>query len=340
MDGLGDDRDKKFEFTIELGTAISGTYGEIVFENGKASVSLKGGESVMAENLPTGISYKVNEKQGPGYELTEKKGDTGVISETVSSASFVNRRITGSLTVVKTWSGGSHEKDSVEVTLYQNGNEFRKVVLNRACGWRNEWTHLPGYDIRGNEYEYMLKETKGKIGYSVNYPDGNKVMFHSCGESKKIRILNREDGPEENENNRRNDEPVIANAGMVRLIWNDNNSGGLRPNEVVLYLYADGRNTGIRIVLSEQNGWTYSFANLPFFRPDGTLIQYTLKEDPLTNYGIQITGDPVHGFYVYNTLKSGIPNTRDPFHTAGFGLAAVISLLAAAVSGMMLKRFG
>ena len=140
LDGLGDDRDKKFEFTVKLGAAISGTYGEIVFEDGKAVVSLKGGESVMAENLPTGISYTVTEKQGPGYELTEKKGDTGVIGETASSASFVNRRITGSLTVVKTWSGGSHEKDNVEVTLYQNGNEIRKVVLNRACDWTNVWT--------------------------------------------------------------------------------------------------------------------------------------------------------------------------------------------------------
>ena len=341
LDGLDDDRDKKFEFTVKLGAAISGTYGEIVFEDGKAVVSLKGGESVMAENLPTGISYTVTEKQGPGYELTEKKGDTGVIGETASSASFVNRRITGSLTVVKTWSGGSHEKDNVEVTLYQNGNEIRKVVLNRACDWTNVWTNLPGYDINGNEYEYMVKETKGKIGYTVNYPDGNKVMFHSCGESKKIRILNREQGPEKEENNRRYDEPVIVNDGTVRMIWNDNNnSGSTRPKEVVLYLYADSQYTGIRIDLNDQNGWTNSLANLPEFRADGTLIQYILREDPLTNYGIQITGDLVHGFYVYNTLKSGIPNTRDPFHMAGFAFTTVISLLTAAISGMMLKRFG
>jgi hypothetical protein len=203
------------------------------------------------------------------------------------------------------------------------------------------WTNLPGYDINGNEYEYMVKETKGKIGYTVNYPDGNKVMFHSCGESKKIRILNREDGPEEGESDRRRDEPVIANAGMVRLVWNDGyNSSGMRPQEVVLHLYADGRDTGIRIVLNNQNGWTYSFANLPLFRADGTLIQYTLKEDSIANYGIQITGDMLNGFYVYNTLKSGIPNTRDPFHTIGFGITTVLSLLMAAVSGMILKRFG
>ena len=90
VSGEDADQKEKFPFRVSLsgtysgddGTqdagSIKGKYGDLKFENGTAEFTLKHGESVMAESLPTGISYEVIEldpkEYTPSYE-----GATGVI---------------------------------------------------------------------------------------------------------------------------------------------------------------------------------------------------------------------------------------------------------------------
>ena len=51
------DANKEFTFTVTLGdTTISGTYGDMTFTNGVATVTLKGGESATTTGLPTEVT--------------------------------------------------------------------------------------------------------------------------------------------------------------------------------------------------------------------------------------------------------------------------------------------
>ncbi len=96
------DADQEFTFTVTLDDRnISGTYDDMAFNKGIATVNLKGGASATATGLPTGIGYTVTEATAEGFALTSKTGDTGVISTTEAVAAFTNTRDTGDLEVSK-----------------------------------------------------------------------------------------------------------------------------------------------------------------------------------------------------------------------------------------------
>ena len=120
--GNDTDSNKDFTFTIELNdSSINGTYSEVIFTNGKATIKLKGGESKTIEGLPNGVGYTVTETDysSDGYETTVSgvtgisRTATGIIKENVpAEAAFTNTRNTyGNLTVSKTVTGNAADTD-------------------------------------------------------------------------------------------------------------------------------------------------------------------------------------------------------------------------------------
>ena len=96
------DANQTFTFTVGLSdTTISGTFGDMEFANGVATITLKADEKKTAKDLPVGITYTVTEANTPGFELTGKTGDTGTISSTKSTAEFTNTREKGNIEVSK-----------------------------------------------------------------------------------------------------------------------------------------------------------------------------------------------------------------------------------------------
>ncbi len=96
------DKSQTFTFTVTLtGAPITGTYGDMTFKDGAATVKLKHGDTKTATGLPVGAEYTVEEEKAAGFTTTSK-GETGTISEEKSSASFANAREKGGLTVSKT----------------------------------------------------------------------------------------------------------------------------------------------------------------------------------------------------------------------------------------------
>ena len=118
VDGNAPIADAEFTFTVTLSdTSITGTYGEMIFENGVATFTLKNGESKTATGLPNGITYEVTEADytNDGY-VTTSDGATGTITggETVTAAFTNTRNVTpqyGSLTVKKTVTGDLADKE-------------------------------------------------------------------------------------------------------------------------------------------------------------------------------------------------------------------------------------
>ena len=91
-----DDRATQFTFTVTLSDkTINGTFGDMVFTNGVATFTLKGGESKTANGLPEGVTYTVTETAPSGWKQTAANGATGTIkSGATARASFTNTKDT------------------------------------------------------------------------------------------------------------------------------------------------------------------------------------------------------------------------------------------------------
>ena len=94
--GDAGETDRDFSFTVTLDDqSINGSYGEMAFEGGVATFTLKSGESITAEDLPEGIVYRVEQDAVEGYTTTVNDtaglSATGtVVEDQTVTAVFVN----------------------------------------------------------------------------------------------------------------------------------------------------------------------------------------------------------------------------------------------------------
>lgn len=98
-EGLAVDADKTFEFAVEAtdaaGRKVSGAYGDATFEDGKATLKLKDGQTARITGLPAGTAYTVTERATAGYKAAVNggegsKAEGSIAADQVSSAAFTN----------------------------------------------------------------------------------------------------------------------------------------------------------------------------------------------------------------------------------------------------------
>ncbi len=98
-EGLAVDADKIFKFVVEAtdatGRDVSGAYGDATFEDGKATLKLKDGQTARITGLPAGTAYTVTECAAGGYKtavngVEGSKADGSISADQVSSAAFTN----------------------------------------------------------------------------------------------------------------------------------------------------------------------------------------------------------------------------------------------------------
>ena len=77
----------------------------------------------------------------------------------------------------------------------------------------------------------------------------------------------------------------------VTKSWNDNNNeDGNRPDSVTVRLYADGVEVDNHVLTADE-GWNYTFLEKPRFQEDNkTEIAYTVNEDAVPMYAVEIRG--------------------------------------------------
>lgn len=98
-EGLAVDADKTFKFAVEAtdaaGRKVSGTYGDATFEDGKATLKLKDGQTARITGLPAGTAYTVTERAAAGYTTAVNgaegsKAEGSISADQVASAAFTN----------------------------------------------------------------------------------------------------------------------------------------------------------------------------------------------------------------------------------------------------------
>lgn len=156
------DLTKDFTFIVTLtgATSITGTYGDMEFNDGVATFTLKHGETKTAIGLPTGYTYTVVETNNYGYAVTST-GETGIIvpGRTVEAA-FVNFReaIKGNLTISKSVVDGDPEQ------------EFDFVVYLYECN---------DSPLHGQYYYSGSKSGFIQSGDTISLKDGQSITIYN-----------------------------------------------------------------------------------------------------------------------------------------------------------------
>lgn len=88
----------------------------------------------------------------------------------------------------------------------------------------------------------------------------------------------------------------------VNKIWRDeNNQDGIRPEKIMVELFADGVSTGkTQAIQADADGnWVYKFTNLPKY-DNNKEIKYTVKETAVEKYDEPLYEDGNDKIYIYN----------------------------------------
>ena len=90
--------------------------------------------------------------------------------------------------------------------------------------------------------------------------------------------------------------PKITISGQK--VWNDqNDKAEIRPNDVTIQLFANGKDTGKITKATNTNNWKYAFEGLDLYDANGNKIVYTVKEVPVKGYTTEIEGTTITNTY-------------------------------------------
>ena len=280
---------KEFTFTVTTEPAVNGTFGEMEFENGKATFTLKDGGSVTASGLPAGTKFTVTESDNDGYELSW----SGDVSEdgkgTIEAQKTVEANAknigTGSkeisVTVKKKWVHTGNDNPTepdITVQLVKDGNVEDSATLNADNGWSHTFEGLDP------DATYTVVESNVPENYE---PTSDKPVVDEDGNIT-ITITNKykDEG-----------EPEKISVKVVKEWIGDTEA--VRPKSITINLMKDGE-IAETITLPQDGKWEYTWTGLE-------KGNYTVKEVEVEGYTSNV-GEIKDGVItVTNTKKEETP---------------------------------
>ena len=233
QDGLRTD-----SVTVEL-YADNVTTGKTLTLNSTNNWSGKFENLDLKTSTGTTITYTVKETAITGYETTitgsQSTGFTVTNTHTPEKTS---------IDVTKSWDDNGNQdgirKNSVTVILVADGVETETtLVLSEDNNWAGSFTDLDKYK-EGKEIVYTVKEV-AVDGYTSEVVENENGGF----------TITNTHTPEKT-------------SVSVTKTWNDNdNQDGIRPEEITVYLYADGAVKETVTIKPDADGnWSYRFTDL------------------------------------------------------------------------------
>jgi hypothetical protein len=107
--------------------------------------------------------------------------------------------------------------------------------------------------------------------------------------------------------------PKYERTKAVEVVWNDDDdSDGIRPENVDLQLYANGDAVGEPIVVNADESWTYTWENLDAYQ-DGNVINYTVEEtDAPEGYEVEMEAGIASDTIIYTHVPEKAEETVVP----------------------------
>ncbi|WP_311405676.1 Cna B-type domain-containing protein [Lancefieldella rimae] len=214
-------------------------------------------------------------KDGTAITYTVKEDDIANYTNAITGDATTGFTITNTNTekvnvpVKKEWIGP--KAGPVTVHLLADGADTGKTLtLDEAGSWKGSFDGLKKYNDDGTEIVYTVKEDDITNYTSTTTGDATTGFMITNTNTEKVDV-------------------------SVTKKW-----VGPKAGPVTVHLLADGTDTGKTVTLDEAGNWTGTFSNLPKYK-DGTAITYTVKEDEVSGYTSEVTGDATTGFTITNT---------------------------------------
>lgn len=199
-------------------------------EHGVVDHSFTNLEKYRADQV-TEIVYTLKEDPVPGY-TTEINGLTAINTKIVPP---IEEPETIEIKGEKVWIGGSDEKPTIELQLFQNGEIYGDPVTLANGITTHVWSDLPKVDLEGKDYVYTVDEVNVPEGYEKVPHEGTVVINAAKRQTTpaettqvtgtKIWVGAPEDVPDIQLQLKRNGmaygEPVTLSEGNTRVDWSE-----------------------------------------------------------------------------------------------------------------------
>ncbi|MGB4432457.1 MAG: SpaA isopeptide-forming pilin-related protein [Bacillota bacterium] len=237
VSGGGASTSKEFTFTVTLDSRISGTYGDMTFESGVATFTLKHGENKTATNLPAGISYAVVESDNSGYTVTvngtSETTATGTIAQdSTATAAFNNYKSGGGNTdpdpdggvkIIKTVKGDKAPAESIEY-------EFKAWI---KTGGNNAVSERVSYKITAAD---GTTASSGSLtietdGHTFYLKDGESITFSGITSGRRMEVKEVTTGDFTTTTNGLTDGYCVISSNTTKTVEFINDYGNTTPTE-------------------------------------------------------------------------------------------------------------
>ncbi|MGY3704854.1 hypothetical protein BW731_00870 [Vagococcus martis] len=225
------------------------------------------------------IVYTVKEVDSiPDYGSTISENNVGNI--------VITNTYTPKLTQVtgeKKWDDANNQDGkrpaSIKVNLLADGKIIDTKEVTEKDNWKYEFTNLPKYKD-GKEIIYTVTEDNvSEYSTTIN---GTSITNHYTPGKTSVTVTKR---------------------------WEDNNNqDGIRPDEIKVQLYANGKESGKPVELNKANNWSYTWQELAE-KKDGKTITYTVKEvDTTSGYDVSVSDSQNGNITITNIHKPETTN--------------------------------
>ena len=284
------------------GAAIGGSRGQYAC----GIISIEGGHI-------TAVAGRMADAVGCGYESEAGITYLPVISDEVLS-----------LTAAADGNGEAISSQSIRPGLEEEeADDFEHAAILRGIfaedieGVQNGLTGIRIRSTQGNG-EVVLDLPAGYRSFAVKTEDDSEQMIEQggrCFASQK----EDEDGedilfkPVRGKDSGIYTLAPVTNAPAVDIdvtgAWQDgDNKDGMRPDSVIVTLYANGRETGRTLTLSSENGWQGTFDGLAVYA-DAARQSYSVVEEGISGYTVTVCGSDRDGYTITN-IHEPLPEGR------------------------------
>ena len=264
------------------------------------------------ENMP-----KYDHGQEITYSVTEDVPENYALD--IEGNAVINTFTPGktSVTVTKAWDDNYNQDGKrpteVKVDLLKDGEIDETVTLTEGNGWTYTWQGLDAKknDGKGSrEIVYGVREHDVEIGGEYGDTGYTLTSIEETAAGSGSWIITNTYVPE-----------TVTVSGTKT--WDDaDDQDGVRPKNITVRLLADGIFIASQEVTAD-DGWTYTFNkdsdgnDLPAY-DNGKKIAYTVTEDAVTGYTMQISGYNITNTYTPDkTFVTVIKTWKDDKDAAG-----------------------
>ena len=207
-------------------------------------------------------------KEGKEIVYTVDESEVAGYTKSIEGYNLTNTHIIVETTEVsgtKTWNDNENKygkrPETITIYLLANGQVVDSVETSEAQGWSYNFTDLDSKDEEGNVIAYTIDEETVE-GYTKTINGYDLTNTYN---------------------------PETIEISGIKTWVDENDKDQIRPQVLVVKLYADGQKYTSVITTSASN-WSYKFTDLPKYNEDGNEIVYTVDEDQVEGYTKKVDG--------------------------------------------------